>query len=163
MDCSLPGFSVHGIFQARILEWIAISFSRGSSLPRDRTWVSCIIGRCFTIWATREEYDSAIPLAYTPERNENIYRYIMWYMNVHSSTMFNSQNMETTQVPSTDHWVNKQNEAYPYNGVILSHNWSTDRCYIVDKSWKLGLMKGVKYKGPHIVQFHQYEISRTGK
>ena len=36
MDCSLPGFSVHGIFQARVLEWVAISFSRGSSQPRDR-------------------------------------------------------------------------------------------------------------------------------
>ena len=38
MDCSLPGSSVHGILQARILEWGAISFSRGSSQPRDRTW-----------------------------------------------------------------------------------------------------------------------------
>ena len=47
MDCSLPGSSVHGIFQARILEWAAISFSRGSSQPRDRTWVSHIVGRCF--------------------------------------------------------------------------------------------------------------------
>ena len=42
MDCSLPGSSVHGIFQARILEWVAISFSRGSSRPRDHTWVSRI-------------------------------------------------------------------------------------------------------------------------
>ena len=49
-----PGFSVHGIFQARILDWVAISFSRGSSWPRDRTWVSRIAGRCFTIWATRK-------------------------------------------------------------------------------------------------------------
>ena len=40
MDCSLPRFSVHGIFQARVLEWVAISFSKGSSRPRDRTWVS---------------------------------------------------------------------------------------------------------------------------
>ena len=47
MDCSLPGSSVHGIFQARILEWVAISFSRGSSQPRDRTWVSCIAGGFF--------------------------------------------------------------------------------------------------------------------
>ena len=39
MDCSLPGSSVHGIFQARILEWIAISFSRGSSSPRDGTHI----------------------------------------------------------------------------------------------------------------------------
>ena len=54
MDCSLPGFSVHGIFQARVLEWGAISFSRGSSQPRDWPQVSCIAGSCFTLWATRE-------------------------------------------------------------------------------------------------------------
>ena len=54
MDCTLPGFSIHGILQARILEWVAISFSRGSSPPRDRTWVSRIAGRCFTVWAARE-------------------------------------------------------------------------------------------------------------
>ena len=54
VDCSLPGSSVHGILQARILEWVAISFSRGSSWPRDQTQVSCIAGSFFTIWATRE-------------------------------------------------------------------------------------------------------------
>ena len=54
MDCSIQGSSIHGIFQARILEWVAISFSRGSSWPRDRTRVSLIASRCFTIWATRE-------------------------------------------------------------------------------------------------------------
>ena len=54
MDCSLPGSSVHGILQAGIPEWIAISFSRGSSWPRDQTQVSCIVGRFFTNWATRE-------------------------------------------------------------------------------------------------------------
>ena len=48
MGCSLPGSSVHGILQARILEWVAIPFFRGSPLPRDRTWVSCIVGRFFT-------------------------------------------------------------------------------------------------------------------
>ena len=47
MDCSLPGFSVHGIFQARVLEWVAISFSRGSSQPRNRIRVSRIVGRSF--------------------------------------------------------------------------------------------------------------------
>ena len=45
---SPPGSSVHGILQARILKWVAISFSRGSSLPRNQTWVSCIAGRFFT-------------------------------------------------------------------------------------------------------------------
>ena len=53
-DCSPPGSSAHGIFQARILEWAAISSSRRSSWPRDRTRVSHIAGRFFTIWATRE-------------------------------------------------------------------------------------------------------------
>ena len=53
-DCSLPDSSVHGIFQARILQWVAISFSRGSSWPRDRTQVSCTAGRHFNLWATRE-------------------------------------------------------------------------------------------------------------
>ena len=53
-DCSLPGSSVHGIFQASILEWVAISFSRGTSWPRDGSWVSCTAGRIITIWATRE-------------------------------------------------------------------------------------------------------------
>ena len=47
-DCGPPGFSVLGILQARILEWIAISLSRGSSRPRDRTCISCTADRVFT-------------------------------------------------------------------------------------------------------------------
>ena len=58
MDCSPPGFSVHGILQARILEWVAIPSSMGSSQTRDWTQVSCITGRFFTIWATREAPES---------------------------------------------------------------------------------------------------------
>ena len=54
MTYSLPTFSVHEIFQARVPEWVAISFPRGSSQPRDGTWVSHIAGRRFTLWATRE-------------------------------------------------------------------------------------------------------------
>ena len=56
IDCSLPGSSIHGIFQARVPEWVAISFSRGSSQPRDRTQVSRIVGRCFTDWAQGKPY-----------------------------------------------------------------------------------------------------------
>ena len=52
VDCSPPGSSVHGVLQARILEWVAISFSRGSSQPRDQAEVSCLAGRFFTLWAT---------------------------------------------------------------------------------------------------------------
>ena len=69
MDCSLPGFFVRGPFQARVLRvWVAISFSRGSSGPRDRTQVSCIAGRHFTPWVTREahteSYDKCISPGY---------------------------------------------------------------------------------------------------
>ena len=51
-------YTIHGILQARILEWVAFPFSRGSSQPRDWTQVSHIIGRFFTSWATREAHDS---------------------------------------------------------------------------------------------------------
>ena len=54
MDCSMPSSSIHWIFQARILEWVAISLSGGSAQPRERTQVSHTAGRLFTIWTTRE-------------------------------------------------------------------------------------------------------------
>ena len=63
MDCSLPGSSVHGILQARTLEWVAIPVSRGSSQPRDQTWVSYTEDRFFTVWATRRAQFS--PLSFS--------------------------------------------------------------------------------------------------
>jgi len=54
MDCSPPNSSVQRILQAGILEWVAIPFSRGSSWPGYWTWVSCIAGRFFIVWAIRE-------------------------------------------------------------------------------------------------------------
>ena len=51
MNCSLPGHFVHGISQSRRPHWVAIPFSRGSSSPRDRTLVSSIVGRFFTVWS----------------------------------------------------------------------------------------------------------------
>ena len=62
---NLPGSSVHWILQARILEWVAIAFSKGSSQHRDQTWVSCISDRFFTIWATRETHANALQWVYT--------------------------------------------------------------------------------------------------
>ena len=53
-NCSPPASSVHGILQARIQEWVAIPFSRGSSWPRDWTQISCTAGGFFTVWTTRE-------------------------------------------------------------------------------------------------------------
>ena len=66
MDCSPPGSSVQGIFQARILEWVATSFSRGSAQPRDWTWVSCTAGRFFTDWTTREALSSELKVHLIP-------------------------------------------------------------------------------------------------
>jgi len=54
MDCSLPASSAHGILQTRMLEWVAIPFSRKSSQPRNPTQVSCNAGRFFSVWVTRE-------------------------------------------------------------------------------------------------------------
>ena len=65
MDCSLPGSSVHEILQARVLEWVATPSSTGSSQPRDRTQVSRIAGRCFTVRTTREA------LTYLTQCNSN--------------------------------------------------------------------------------------------
>ena len=56
MDCGPPGSSVHGILQASILEWVAISSSRGSFQPRDWSCISCIAGRFLTVWNTREAH-----------------------------------------------------------------------------------------------------------
>ena len=63
--CDPLDYTVHGILQVRILEWVAFPFSRGSSQPRDRTQVSCIAGGFFTSWATREahEYWSGKPIS----------------------------------------------------------------------------------------------------
>ena len=60
MDCNLLGSSVHGILQARILEWASISSSRGSSWPRNQAQISCTAGRFFTHWATREAMPSKL-------------------------------------------------------------------------------------------------------
>ena len=62
MDCSPPRSSVSGIFQARVLEWVAISFSRRSSWPRDRTWVSHMVGRLYHLQARILEW-VAIPFS----------------------------------------------------------------------------------------------------
>ena len=77
MDCIPPDSSVHGILQGRILEWIAILFSRGSSWSRDQTKISCIVGRFFTIWATREaQYSQLTMVSGEQWRDSAIHIYI---------------------------------------------------------------------------------------
>ena len=73
-----PGSTVHGILQARILEWVAILFSRVSSRSRDQTRVSWIAGRFFTVWATREA--------------------LSWYTQLYYNAFFEKANLGTSQV-----------------------------------------------------------------
>ena len=101
MDCSPPGSSIHGIFQAKVLEWVAISFSRGSFQPRDWTQVSHTAGRRFTVWATRE----AIDLNYL-FRNIEVLGAFQWVWGGDSLyadyTILN--NMKTTGITARAHW-----------------------------------------------------------
>ena len=83
MDCNLPGSSVYGIILAKILEWVAIPFSKGSSRPRDWTWVSCIAGGFLTIWAAREAHilwNTALQIGTTYEQNnQGITQHKPWF------------------------------------------------------------------------------------
>ena len=69
MDCSPPGSSVHGILQAGILEWVAIPFSRGSSQPRHRTWVSCVAGGFSPVWAKGKPFMGESTMSITKNPN----------------------------------------------------------------------------------------------
>ena len=73
MDCSPPGSSVHGISQARLLEWVAISFSRGSSRPRDQTWVSWVGRQILYHWGIREALLRGLPRLKPSLSRTNIY------------------------------------------------------------------------------------------
>ena len=84
MDYNSPGSSVHGILQARILEWVAILFSRGSFWLRDQTWVSSIVGRFLAIWSTTEwiwmmnpPQMNMVTLKYSPTENRK--QTGLWY------------------------------------------------------------------------------------
>ena len=86
-DSRLPGSFVHGIFQARVLEWVAYPFSSGSSWPRYRTGVSCIAGRFFTNWAIREAHSfSEITELSLNSSNQNI-KIKVWLTTWHFNNM----------------------------------------------------------------------------
>ena len=84
MDHSLPGFSVHGILKARILEWVAIPFSRGSSLPRDRTQVSCTA--CRFLPSEPSEKPQALYWAGSKDPQQSIYRWKDLHLQVERAT-----------------------------------------------------------------------------
>ena len=102
MHCSPPGSSVRGILQARILEWVAISFSRRSSPPRDWSCVSCIAGRFFIVWADRKaQYKLPIPLLLIYPRE------MKTYVNVESclQVYIIASKWKQPKYPSTEEWL----------------------------------------------------------
>ena len=95
MDCSLSGFSFHGILQARILERVAIPFSRGSSQSRDWIQVSCITGEFFTVWATSEAQEKHVNCLFYKFRAEDfdsshlhLHLFLLGLQNQHISKKF---------------------------------------------------------------------------
>ena len=96
MDCSLQGISIHGIFQARILEWVTISFFRGSFWPRVWTRVSCIGGRCFNLWATKKQ------LGFLPQEICNVI--ISVFSNPSSGPLFAWPGTDWDWIPQS-HWL----------------------------------------------------------
>ena len=105
MVWSLTGSSVHVIFQARILEWVVISFSGRSSRPRNQTWVSHIACRLFTIWAIREALNlnllptSSLSLSVLHSSEQDIYTPISWFLVLDIAIMVgeNSSSLNTQQ------------------------------------------------------------------
>ena len=101
MDCQLPESSVREILQARILEWIALPFSRGSSQSRDQSQVSHTAGKFFTVWATKEAHRTTISSSnstYVYLFNENVNTNSKRYIDLHiySSIIYNNQDIKTT-------------------------------------------------------------------
>ena len=84
MDCSPPGSPVHGIFQARILEWVAISFSRGSLWPSDWTWVSALAGGFFTSLPLSHQGN---PITYIDNLKNALCRFVINFMKIISYLM----------------------------------------------------------------------------
>ena len=102
MDCSLPGSSVHGIFWARTLKWVAISFSRGSSWPRDRTCVAFIDRRVLYHWASWEVplvISGTFSLKSNQKGNKN---YFICFLNIHSNTEMNCIYFPWCHLPFTE-------------------------------------------------------------
>ena len=97
MDGNPLGSSVHGILQARILKWVAISFSRGSSWPRGQTWVSCTAGRFLTIWATKET--TICTKCYSK-----------YFININPSNSYSRSKNEVLLLASFHRWRNSTRE-----------------------------------------------------
>ena len=151
-------YTVHGILQARILEWVAFLFSRGSSQPRDRTQVSRITGRFFTSWATREAqvvlfvgrlylHDTSLKklgFFFGCSRSLSKYKvvYSMWVLLVVACRIFSCGTQMLSWVMwDLISWPGIKPRPPALRAWSLSH-WTTEEipawCFIVGKQFHLG-------------------------
>ena len=126
IDCSPPGSCVHGILQARILEWVATFSSRGSSWPKDWTWVSCTAGRVFNNWATRNVTQS---LQQTHEVDTGRVLFYSW-----------QDDTEVGKVACTRSFINSQTRIWPPDNLWLQDVFNLIQfttLHIQDHKWQL--------------------------
>ena len=125
VDYSLPGTSIRGILQARILEWVAISFSRGSSQPRDRTRVSCNAGRHFTLWATKEAHPVLCNAKNVPSWVQARSQQQGSHLNPYFSPVSRTKSWEMTDFHSNQNFTNVAKEYLGYHRMDSSlNNWA---------------------------------------
>ena len=117
-DCSQPGSSVHGILQARILEWVAIPFSKRYSQPRDQTWVSYIAGRFLTVWATIETHTLTHTHTHT-YWTARLKPYILIYDYIHSKMNFLKNSAIGLEITPSVHLQNIPWVLYPWITFII--------------------------------------------
>ena len=156
MDCSLPRSSIHAIFQARVLEWVAISFSRGSSQPRDQTWVSRTVGSRFTIWATRgnwaestcSNYFLSLPFLWFEDEKEmatpNLHScfsllFCLWTLRINSA---NGLEIKSTESQSSLTVTNVTEEHYGNYTCVAANNLGMTNASLVLFSKYANLLSG---------------------
>ena len=123
-----------GIFQASILEWVAMPSSRGASQPRDRTWVSRIVGRSFTFWATWKSHD-VICQVYFNKAGEGTLL-VIWWLRICTSNARGTGSISGlgTKIPHTVLWGQKQQKL------------EEDKIWEA-KLWKGSCMRALKLSG----------------
>ena len=156
MDCNLPGSSIHRIFQAIALEWIAISFASGSSRPRDRTQVSRIVDRRFTVWATREQW-VAIPFSsFSQPRDQTQVSHIVGSFFTIWATREAQLLTWLHQNDQNEHWASQQQEIH--TALILFPTLQT--------LWELYqlfplMSTGVLFRGPHYILLFFFDLLQS--
>ena len=129
MACSPPGSSVHGISWARILEWVAISFFRGSSQLRDQnlvSCVSCIADRFITIWATKKKKNEASLLTQVVKSLSAVQETWVWPLDLGRSPGEGNGNLLQYSCLENIPWTEEPDGLQSMESQKVRHNWATN-------------------------------------